>query len=103
MRLELDRVGAGLGRGVDQPLGLPDRAVVVVADLGDDEDGRVGPTLSPAISTTITLARWLDQRADRHGSEAARPSLPPDPGDGVPRDGLPSQPQDERTQPAPAA
>ena len=39
-RLELDRVGAGLGGGVDQPQAEIHVAVVVGADLGDDV-GRV--------------------------------------------------------------
>ena len=46
VRLELDRVGARLGGRLDQPLGLPDAAVVVVPDLGDDEGGQSGAELS---------------------------------------------------------
>jgi hypothetical protein len=47
VRLELDGVGAGLRCRIDQALGLVDAAVVVVADLGDDErvSGRDGASL----------------------------------------------------------
>ena len=41
-RLELDRVGAGLGGDVDEPAGLVEVAVVVRAGLRDDVDGRAG-------------------------------------------------------------
>ena len=37
--LELDRVGARFGGGVDQRLGRFKRSVVVDAGFGDDEDG----------------------------------------------------------------
>ena len=40
--LELDGVRTGLGRRIDQPLRLVDAAVVVVADLGDDQSRRAG-------------------------------------------------------------
>src|SRR5262249_28019555 len=41
--LELDRLAAGEGRAVDELLGDLDRAVVVDADLGDDEDRLAAP------------------------------------------------------------
>ena len=63
--LELHRVGAGVGRDVDQLARDPEVAVVVRAGLGDDVARLAGPTWRPAISN----ARWKPRR---HGHRTGR-------------------------------
>ena len=54
--LELDGVRTGLGRRIDQTLRLVDAAVVVVADLGDDQSRRALAHGSRADEHPATLA-----------------------------------------------
>ncbi|MPM28499.1 hypothetical protein SDC9_75025 [bioreactor metagenome] len=61
-QLELDDVGAGVHGEVDQLLGQVDRAVVVVADLGDDDRGGVG---GDPVAAEVQLGRLLHGDRDQ--------------------------------------
>src|ERR1041385_5220053 len=93
--LELDRIGAGIRRNVDQLPGDVEVAIVVDADFSDDEQAH--RSIPVSFQQHSAGARRKASRSRRRRAAAASSRRVPSPSDGRPRE----PPRSRRRQPAP--